>query len=135
MKKFVLGALAISSLALVACQSNPADVQKTAEIAKDGVVKEVKVKPINSFLIEISPRKALCDSVNGGQVECLQYRNRYQSNFNPLKTDIEGFSYETGFSYILDVKQEVIQNEAAGKLETKWVLNRIVSKTAAPLSN
>lgn len=137
MKKVILSALAVSTLALAACQSNPQGqaVQETAVIPTNGTVQEVKVKAIESFKIELSPRKALCDSVNGGQIECLQYKVRNQKTFNPLKTPIEGFTFEEGNAYILDVRQEVVQNAEAGKLETKWVLNKIISKTPVPLSN
>lgn len=134
MKNLLIATAAVATLGLTACQTAP-KVDNKAPIVKNGEVKEVTVKPISSFLIEISPRKALCDSVNGGKIECLQYRNRYQSNFNPLKTEIAGFTYEPGFSYILDVKQDTVDNTATGQKETKWSLNRIVSKSAAPLSN
>lgn len=134
LKKLVLATLAAGTVGLTACQTNQ-DMANRAPIVKNGEVKTVKVKPISSFLIEISPRKALCDSINGGQIECLQYRNRYESNFNPLKTSIEGFNFEPGNAYILDVRQEVMQNPASGQLETRWVLNQIISKSIAPLAN
>ena len=135
MNKLALTLLAVTGLALSACQTSQDMAKNKAAIVKDGEIKAVKVKPIASFLIEISPRKAVCDSINGGQIECLQYRNRYENNFNPLKTDIEGFSFEAGYSYILDVRQEVMQNPESGQYQTKWVLNQIISKSVAPLAN
>lgn len=134
MKKLVLPVLAVSTIALAACQTNP-EANTTATIAKNGEVQDVKLKAIDSFKIELSPRKALCDSVNGGQIECLQYRVRHQKNFNPLKTPIEGFSFEEGNAYILDIRQELIQSTETGKAETKWVLNKVISKTLIPLSH
>ena len=127
--------LAVTGLALSACQTSQEIAKTKAPIVKDGEVKTVKVKPISSFLIEVSPRKAVCDSINGGQIECLQYRNRFEKNFNPLKNDIEGFTFEKGYAYILDVRQEVMQNPESGQYQTKWVLNQIISKSVAPLSN
>ncbi len=135
MNKLALTLLAVTGLALSACQTSQEIAKTKAPIVKDGEVKTVKVKPISSFLIEISPRKAVCDSINGGQIECLQYRNRYENNFNPLKTDIEGFTFETGYAYILDVRQDVVQDAESGQLQTKWVLNQIISKSVAPLAN
>lgn len=134
MNKLVLAAMASLTVALTACQTSQ-NVSDKAAVVKNGEVKAVKVKPISSFLIEISPRKAVCDSINGGQIECLQYRNRYENNFNPLKTPIEGFNFEAGYAYILDVKQDVVQNPTSGQLETRWILNQIISKSVAPLSN
>ena len=133
-KQLVLAAVASGTVILTGCQTNQA-IDTKVPVVKNGEVKAVKVKPIASFLIEISPRKALCDSINGGQIECLQYRNRYENNFNPLKTNIEGFNFEPGYSYILDVRQDVMQNPASGQLETKWVLNQIISKSVALLAN
>lgn len=135
MNKLALTLLMATGLALTACQTSSDMNKNKAVVVKDGEVKTVKVKPISSFLIEISPRKAVCDSINGGQIECLQYRNRYENNFNPLKTDIEGFVFEAGYSYILDVRQEVIQNPESSQLQTKWILNQIISKSVAPLAN
>lgn len=134
LKKWLLATVASGAFALTACQTSH-NMQNKAPIVKNGEVKSVKVKPISSFLIEVSPRKALCDSINGGQIECLQYRNRYENNFNPLKTNIEGFNFEPGYSYILDVKQDVMQNPESGQLETKWILNQVISKSIAPLAN
>ncbi|XID75210.1 DUF4377 domain-containing protein [Alkanindiges sp. WGS2144] len=134
MKKRLLMIVGAATFALAACQTNQ-DMTTKAPVVKDGEVKAVKVKPISSFLIEVSPRKALCDSINGGQIECLQYRNRYENNFNPLKTDIEGFTFEPGYSYILDVRQEVMQDADSGQLQTKWILNQIISKSVAPMAN
>lgn len=135
MNKLALVLLAVTGFTLSACQTNQDMANTKAPVVKDGEVKAVKVKPISSFLIEISPRKALCDSINGGQIECLQYRNRYENNFNPLKTDIQGFEFEPGYSYILDVRQEVIQAADSGQYQTKWVLNQVISKSVAPLAN
>ena len=63
------------------------------------------------------------------QAECLQYRRTFDRNFNVLSGDIEGFQYEPGFRYVLDLKQERLLNETTGQVVPKWTLNKIISKT------
>ena len=122
-------------MGLAACQStapNTASVQKSSLTTADGRVVAVNIQPISSFVVEVSPQQPVCNSVvNGGQVGCLQYRTSYQNHFNPLSKPIEGFNYQPGYAYLLDVKQVVVKNEVAGKLETNWVLNRVISRTSA----
>ena len=67
LKQWLLATVACGTVALTACQTSH-NMQNKAPIVKNGEVKSVKVKPISSFLIEVSPRKALCDSINGGQI-------------------------------------------------------------------
>lgn len=121
-------------MGLAACQStapNTASVQKTNMTTVDGRVIPVNIQPISSFMVEVSSQQALCSSANAPQANCLQYRTSYQNNFNPLRKPIEGFNYQPGYAYLLDVKQVVIKNEVAGKLETNWVLNRVISRASA----
>ena len=54
------------------------------------------------------------------QAECLQYRRTFDRNFNVLSGgDIEGFQYEPGFRYVLDLKQERLLNETTGQVVPK----------------
>lgn len=130
MKKFVLMALA-GSLVLAGCASTPLDDKRTMVV--EGKKMEVQVQNIRSFEVEIAPRKAVCQiaDITGKPVEseCLQYRRTYERNFNTLAGGIEGFEYETGHRYVLDVKQTALLNEVTGEVVPVWSLNKIVSKT------
>ena len=134
MKAGLMMVAVATALGLAACQStapNTSSLQKTSMATPDGRVVAVNIQPISSFMVEVSPRQALCGSANSAQADCLQYRTNYQNNFNPLRKPIEGFNYQPGYAYLLDVKQVVVKNEVAGKLETNWVLNRVISRTSA----
>ncbi len=139
MKAGLISMVAVATLGLVACQGTPqnaANTQQATPVITDGNAVAVNIQPINSFMVEVSPRQAVCNSASNAQAGCLQYRTRYQNNFNPLSKPIEGFKYQAGYAYLLDVKQEVVKNSAGGKPESSWVLNRIISRTsAASLAN
>ncbi len=128
MKVLILPLIAATTLIMTGCNS----MKSEAMVAKDGVVQVVAVKPIKSFMVEISPRAAACDNPAMNNM-CLQYRNQHARNFEPLKTMIEGFTFEEGNRYMLDVRQELVEKD--GMMQSKWVLNEVVKKTLEPLSN
>lgn len=131
MKKLTLAAL-VSSLVLAGCASTP--VNDTKVMVVEGEAVNVQVQNIRSFEVEIAPRKAVCQltDVAGNLVdsECLQYRRTFDRNFNILPGNIEGFEFEQGHRYVLDVKQTALLNEATKQVVPVWTLNKIISKTA-----
>ena len=131
MKKLALAALA-TTLVLSGCSTMGLDRERTMVV--EGQPMNVKVVNIKSFKVEVAPRKAVCDLTdtagNKVQGECLQYRQTYQKNFNTLNGNIQGFTYEPNYRYILDVRQEAVADEAAGVVKPVWFLNEVVSKTA-----
>lgn len=131
MKKLAIAAFA-ATFALAGCSSMGLDDQRTMVV--EGQKVNVKVVNIPSFKVEIAPRKALCDRVDtSGKVvetQCLQYRQTYQKNYNTLNGDIQGFTYEPNYRYMLDVRQEAIADTASGLVKPVWILNEVISKTA-----
>lgn len=128
MKKLLLPVAAAVLLSVVGCQS----MQGSALVSKDGDLQTVDMKNIKSFEVEISPRLAVCDNPAMNNM-CMQYRLGNRKNSEPLKRQIEGFDFEVGNRYMLDVRQEVVQVD--GKVQTQWRLNKVLSKMAEPLSN
>lgn len=131
MKKLAIAAFA-ATFALAGCSTmDGLDDQRTMVV--EGQKVNVKVVNIPSFKVEVAPRKALCDRVNtAGEVvetECLQYRQSYQKNYNTLNGDIQGFTYEPNYRYVLDVRQEAIADTESGVVRPVWILNKIISKT------
>ena len=131
MKKLAIAAL-ISTFALAGCSSMGLDNERSMVV--DGEAVNVKVVNISNFEVEIAPRKAICEyTANDGnlvEAECLQYRQTYQKNYNTLNGNIQGFSYEPNYRYVLDLRQEAVADEASGMVKPVWILNKIVSKTA-----
>ena len=131
MKKLAIAAL-MTTFVLTGCSTMGMNDERTMVV--EGEAMNVKVVNIPSFKIEIAPLKAVCElpDANGNKIEseCLQYRQTYQKNYTPLNGNIQGFTYEPNYRYILDVRQEAVMNEATQVVKPVWILNEIVSKTA-----
>lgn len=134
MKKLAIAAN-LTSMTLAGCSSMKLNDERALIV--DGEPQVVKVVNIPSFEVEIAPRKAVCQvpTTDGGVAdsECLQYRQTFQKNFNTLHGEIHGFTFEPGYRYVLDVRQETMNDEASGVVKPVWVLNEVVSKTAEML--
>ena len=131
MKKLAIAAL-MTTFVLSGCSTMGMNDERTMVV--EGEAMNVKVVNIPSFKIEIAPLKAVCElpDANGNKIEseCLQYRQTYQKNYTPLKGNIQGFTYEPNYRYILDVRQEAVTDEASNVVKPIWILNEVVSKTA-----
>ncbi|MEC9444398.1 MAG: DUF4377 domain-containing protein, partial [Pseudomonadota bacterium] len=118
--------------ALTGCSTMDLDNERTMVV--EGQPMNVKVVNIPSFEVEIAPRKAVCDltATDGTMVEsqCLQYRQTYQKNYTTLSGNIQGFTYEPNYRYVLDVRQEAVTAEGSNVVKPVWILNEVVSKTA-----
>ena len=131
MKKLAIAAL-MTTFVLSGCSTMGMNDERTMVV--EGEAMNVKVVNIPSFKIEIAPLKAVCElpDANGNKIEseCLQYRQTYQKNYTPLNGNIQGFTYEPNYRYILDVRQEAVMNEETQVVKPVWILNEVVSKTA-----
>ena len=130
MKK-IIALSSIIALTLTGCASTQLDNTRVKTV--EGEVKAVKVVNIPSFDIEIAPRKATCQLTdtagNAVASECLQYRRTHERNYNVLSGNIEGFTFEEGNRYVLNISQTAVNDEAAGEVVPVWKLNNIVSVT------
>ncbi len=131
MKKLAIATFA-ATFALAGCSTMGLDDERTMVV--EGQAVNVKVVNIPSFKVEIAPRKALCERMdttgNTVETQCLQYRQSYQKNYNTLNGNIQGFTYEPNYRYMLDVRQEAMADTASGMVKPVWILNEVISKTA-----
>ncbi|WP_182406443.1 DUF4377 domain-containing protein [Psychrobacter sp. GP33] len=131
MKKLLLAAL-VATFTLAGCSTT--DLVDERAMVVEGQAVTVKVINIPSLEVEIAPRKAICEMTDSAgmkvEAECLQYRQTYQRNFNTLTGNIQGFTYEPNFRYVLDVRQEAVADTTSGVVKPVWILNKIISKTA-----
>lgn len=130
MKK-IIALSSIMALVLTGCVGAKLDDTRVKTV--EGEIKAVKVVNIPSFDIEIAPRKATCQLTDtaGNSVasECLQYRATHERNYNVLSGDIEGFNFEEGNRYVLNISQTAVNDTNAGKVVPVWKLNNIISVT------
>lgn len=130
MKKLALAAL-MTTFALSGCSTMSMDNARTMVV--EGQPMDVKVVNIPSFKVEVAPRKAVCDltASDGTKIEsqCIQYRQAGQRNYTSLSGNIQGFTYEPNFRYMLDVRQEAVMAEGSNVVQPVWLLNEVISKT------
>ncbi|ALF58755.1 DUF4377 domain-containing protein [Psychrobacter urativorans] len=131
MKKLAIAAL-VTTFTVAGCSTMKLNDERAMVVEGEAV--KVKVVNIPSFQVEIAPRKAVCQVTDTGgtvvEAQCLQYRQTYQKNYNTLNGNIQGFTYEPNYRYVLDVRQEAVADTASGVVRPLWFLNSIVSKTA-----
>nr|WP_314492548.1 DUF4377 domain-containing protein [uncultured Chryseobacterium sp.] len=61
-------------------------------------------------------------------MKCLQVKEKQSDRWGNFYSNIEGFTYEPGFEYILKVKTEKITNTPADASSIKYILLKQVSK-------
>ncbi len=75
----------------------------------------------------VGPQTADCTGV--APMKCLQVKEKPSENWTNFYSNIEGFTYEPGYEYVLQVKTEKIENPPADGSSIKYTLVKQVSKT------
>ncbi len=99
-------------LLLVAAACNPSATKP----ADDGAIKT----------IYINSKKADCTGV--APMKCLQYREKPDGPWLNWYSDIEGFNYEEGNLYTIEIKETKITNPPADGSSIKWTLVKELQK-------
>lgn len=79
-------------------------------------------------IIIVGPQTVDC-SAGAGRMKCLQVKEKASENWTNFYSNIEGFTYEPGYEYVLKVKTEKIENPAADASSIRYTLIEQVSKT------
>lgn len=69
------------------------------------------------------------DCTGVAPMKCLQVKEKESDNWGNFYSNIEGFTYEPGFEYVLKVKTEKIENPPMDGSSIKYTLVKQVSKT------
>ncbi|MCE3074697.1 DUF4377 domain-containing protein [Chryseobacterium gwangjuense] len=75
----------------------------------------------------VGPQTADCTGV--APMKCLQVKEKATDNWSNFYTNIEGFTYEPGYEYVLKVKTEKLENVPADASSIKYTLIKQISKT------
>lgn len=86
-----------------------------------------KVSNGNEKTLIVGPQTADCTGV--APMKCLQVKENASGNWTNFYSNIEGFTYEPGYEYVLQVKTEKIANPPADASSIKYTLIKQVSKT------
>jgi hypothetical protein len=71
------------------------------------------------------------DCVGVAPMKCLQVRDTPEAEWRMFYDQIQGFDYEEGYDYELRVRTEQVDNPPADASSIRWILEEVVSKTAA----
>lgn len=72
----------------------------------------------------------LGDCVGVVPMKCMLIKEEGQSDWQFFYSEIEGFEYEPGYEYEIEVKKETVDNPAADRSSIRYVLIKVLSKTA-----
>lgn len=75
----------------------------------------------------VASRKGDCVGV--APQKCLLVKKGADTNWTFFYSQIEGFNYEEGYEYVLEVKEEKVENVPADASSLKYILVKEVSKT------
>ncbi|WP_326984042.1 DUF4377 domain-containing protein [Chryseobacterium sp. MYb264] len=75
----------------------------------------------------VGPQTADCTGVV--PMKCLQVKETPGGDWTNFYTNIDGFTYEPGYEYVLKVKTEKIKNPPADGSSIKYTLVKQISKT------
>ena len=78
---------------------------------------------------EVAPAKVAC--VSWFPTECLRVRTPPDTGWRLFYDPIEGFAYEAGYRYVIQVAERPVPNPPADGSSLAYRLVRVVSRTAA----
>ncbi|MBR8209832.1 DUF4377 domain-containing protein [Burkholderia cenocepacia] len=115
----LLGAAVIAGGMLVAgCQTDAAATAPNATRAADA-------KPVTKT-VYVAPQSARCTGV--APMECLQVRSSPSEPWSLWYAGIEGFAYQPGYLYTLEVDEYRVAQPPADGSSIRWVLKRVVER-------
>jgi len=118
----LLGAAVIAGSTLVAgCQIDAAVTAQNAARPADG-------RPVTKT-IYVAPQSARCTGV--APMECLQVRSSPSEPWSRWYAGIEGFAYQPGYLYTLEVDEYRVAQPPADGSSIRWVLKRVVERRQA----
>lgn len=71
----------------------------------------------------------LVDCTGVAPMKCMQYKEEGSDEWLNMYGGIEGFNYEEGYEYVIEVKREKVENPPADASSIKYILVKEISKT------
>lgn len=84
---------------------------------------------------QLTVASAQGDCVGVAPMKCLLVKKDGQTDWEFFYNQIEGFNYEPGYEYVVEVRTEKIENPAADQSSLKYTLVNVVSKTEKTSEN
>ncbi|MFJ1208926.1 DUF4377 domain-containing protein [Burkholderia pyrrocinia] len=118
----LLGAAVIAGSTLLAgCQTDAAATASNTGRPADS-------RPVTKT-VYVAPQSARCTGV--APMECLQVRSSPGEPWSLWYAGIEGFAYQPGYLYTLEVDEYRVAQPPADGSSIRWVLKRVVERRQA----
>ncbi|MBR8178052.1 DUF4377 domain-containing protein [Burkholderia ambifaria] len=115
----LLGAAVIAGSTLLAgCQTNATATDSRAARPADA-------RPVTKT-VYVAPQAARCTGV--APMDCLQVRSSPAEPWSLWYAGIEGFAYQPGYQYVLEVDEYRVAQPPADASSIRWVLKRVVER-------
>ncbi len=79
----------------------------------------------------IAPEKGDCYGMN--PMKCLQVKKGKEALWSNFYSNIEGFDYQPGYTYVLRVKEKKVKNPPADGSTVRYILKKVVYKIPATI--
>lgn len=125
---FFLLALTTVLWALAACSAPPAPVPPTTQPSDAAAPREEATDSGTIKTIFVGPEQVACEGV--APQECYLVRESQDEEYSFFYDEIEGFTFEPGFEFELQVEEITVEDPPADASSFRWVLVEEVSRTA-----
>lgn len=134
MKKILLLA-AVVGFAFTSCKKDgepSAPTTETTEQAATTPEAPAETAPeakeeLSNVTFTIASKLADCTGV--APMKCMQIKEEGAKDWTLMYASIEGFTYEEGYEYVVEVKREKLENVPADASSIKYTLVKEISKT------
>lgn len=82
------------------------------------------------LVIEVAPQLAPCTGV--APMQCLQVRYDTTGPWTLFYSPIEGFTFEAGYQWRLEVERRTVANPPADGSRYAWRLRRVLGRVRGP---
>ncbi|WP_353161352.1 DUF4377 domain-containing protein [Myroides odoratus] len=134
MRKTFLIASLVGMFAFVSCQEKKdqqeGTVQETSVEETTNQTETTETKETQNIVtMYVGPKQVDCTGV--GPMKCLQVRETEDGEWTLFYSSIQGFEYEEGYNYTLEVRKEDVPNPPADAPSIRYILVKEISKTKA----
>lgn len=133
MKKTFLIASLVGMFAFVSCQEKKDQKEGAEEVIVEETMNQTETPETkevqNIVTMYVGPKQVDCTGV--GPMKCLQVRETEDGEWTLFYSSIQGFEYEEGYNYTLEVRKEDVPNPPADAPSIRYILVKEISKTKA----
>ena len=123
--RMIIGVLLLATFQILSAQ--PGSIKQGVKKTTQTTSKKITSK--NQNILMIDGELANCQGTTSGK--CMLVKAPGKKEYELFYDQIEGFTYEEGYKYTLQVKADTLKDMAADAFRIKYTLIKILSKTIA----